>query len=273
MARHKREDSSPNRQDTAEQRRLDDAERRLGLLGDHVAMLHEENRAKDEFLAVLAHELRNPLAPILNGLEAMELIGLRNSTLEGIRAAMLRQTRSLVRLVDDLRDFSHVSRHRLELQKERIDVATIGRRAAETVRALFDDRGHQLSILLPPEPLTVEGDPLRLEQIFVNLLNNAAKYTSAGGHIWLAVYSRDHEAVISVRDNGRGIEPEFLPRVFERFYRGQESRTRGDGGLGIGLSLVQNLVELHGGRVEAFSEGRGKGSEFVVRLPVRPVSI
>jgi signal transduction histidine kinase len=230
--------------------------------------LEGEKRRASEFLAQLAHELRNPLAPILSGLEAMEIVGLKDATLESIREVMRRQTGHLIRLVDDLLDVSRINHGRLALAKERVDMATIALRALETTRDFIAERRHDLSVDMPAEGLPVEADPTRLEQVLVNLLNNAARYSPPGGRIWLTARRNDNEAVISVRDEGQGIPADALERIFEPFFRSETARQASGSGLGIGLSLVRSLVELHGGRVEAFSDGPGKGSEFVVSLPL-----
>jgi PAS domain S-box-containing protein len=232
--------------------------------------LAEENRRKDEFLATLAHELRNPLAPILNGLRFLQ----QNQTMAPAQQQVVgmidRQVRQIVRLVDDLLDVSRITRGKVVLHKERVPLNAALAHAVETARPLIDSRKHELTVSLPSEGVWLETDPARLEQVVANLLNNAAKYTEPGGRIWLTAEREGSEAVIRVRDNGIGILSEMLPRVFDLFTQADRSLDRAQGGLGIGLTLVKRLVELHGGRVEAQSEGPGKGSEFVVRLPVVP---
>ena len=230
--------------------------------------LEEEKRRTSEFLAQLAHELRNPLAPILSGLEAMEIVGLDDPTLESLREVMQRQTGHLIRLVDDLLDVSRINHGRVALDIERIDVATIILRALESTREFISEQRHDLAVKLPPDAMPVEADPVRLEQVLVNLLNNAARYSPPGSRIWLTSLRNDNEVVISVRDEGQGITAEVLPRVFEPFFRGERAKQTSGNGLGIGLSVVRSLVELHGGRVEALSDGPGRGSEFVVTLPL-----
>ena len=230
--------------------------------------LREADRRKDEFLAVLAHELRNPLAPIRNSLHIMRLLVRNDPTADSAAEMMERQVHHMVRLVDDLMEVSRITRGSIELRKERIDLAGIVRSAVETSRPLIDGARHQLLIAVPTEPLTLEGDPVRLTQVIANLLNNAAKYTDAGGQIRLTIRREGDDVSISIQDTGVGIAADMLPRVFDPFVQGALSTIHAQGGLGIGLTLVKRLVELHGGTVEARSEGGGKGSEFVVRLPL-----
>jgi PAS domain S-box-containing protein len=233
-----------------------------------VRQLQEQDRRKDEFLATLAHELRNPLAPIRNGLQLIRLAGNNPATLDQARSMMDRQVQQMVRLVDDLLDISRISRNKLELRKEWVELAAVVRSAVETSRPLIEAAGHELKLSLPPEPVLLDADPVRLAQAFSNLLNNAAKYSERGGHIWLTVEHRGNEIVVRVRDTGIGIPADKLPHIFEMFVQVDRSLEKSQGGLGIGLTLVQRLVQMHGGSVEARSEGPGKGSEFVVRLPV-----
>ncbi len=235
-----------------------------------VESLREADRRKDEFLATLAHELRNPLAPLRNGLELMRLARDDAAVVEKARSMMARQLEQMVRLTDELLDVSRISRGKIELRRERIPLATILSQAAETSRPLIDAGRHRLTIDLPPEPIFLDADLTRLAQVFSNLLNNAAKYTEPGGHITLAAEQEGSDVVVSVRDTGIGIPAHLLPRVFEMFTQVDRSLERSQGGLGIGLSLVKRLVEMHGGSVEARSEGHGKGSELVVRLPAAP---
>jgi|GEM_PF-209352 len=230
--------------------------------------LRETDRRKDEFLATLAHELRNPLAPIRNSLQILNMPRVDEEMAQRSREMMERQVHHLVRLVDDLLDVSRVMRGKIELRKERIELATVVARAVETVQPLIDAQGHQLSVRLSPESLAIDVDPVRLAQVIGNLLTNAAKYTDANGHIWLTAERDGNEAVLRVRDTGIGIAPPMLPRIFELFVQVDHASTKAQGGLGIGLTLVKNLVEMHSGTVEARSEGLGKGSEFVVRLPI-----
>ena len=232
------------------------------------AALREADRRKDEFLAILAHELRNPLAPIRNSLHLLRLIGQPDQEATELTELMERQVNHMVRLVDDLLEVSRITRGKIELRRELVEVAAVVRSAVETSRPLIEAAGHELVLSLPSEPLALHGDPVRLAQIFANLLNNAAKYTDAGGRITFTV-RRDAEWVaISVRDTGMGITPEMLPRVFELFRQIERHAGHAQGGLGIGLTLVKSLVEMHGGSVEASSAGIGQGSEFVVRLPL-----
>jgi PAS domain S-box-containing protein len=229
--------------------------------------LREADRRKDEFLATLAHELRNPLAPMRNALQVIQMAGNDAAAVGQAREMMERQMRHLVRLVDDLLDLSRVTRGKLELRKQRVDLAAVVRTAVETSRPLIEAAGHHLTITLPPQPVFLDGDPVRLAQVFSNLLNNAAKYTERGGHIWLTAGRQGGDAVVSVRDSGLGIPREMLGKVFELFTQVDRTLEKAQGGLGIGLTLVRRLAEMHGGSVEAKSEGYGHGSEFTVRLP------
>lgn len=230
--------------------------------------LREADRRKDEFLATLAHELRNPLAPIRNALQILEIPRVDAAVAGQARQMMQRQVHHLVRLVDDLLDVSRVMRGKIELRKERIELATIIARAIETVQPLIESQEHRLEISLPTDSLLLEVDPVRLVQVVGNLLTNAAKYTEPQGCIWLTARREQDYAVLSIRDNGIGLAPEMLSQVFELFVQADHADYRGQGGLGIGLTLVRNLVEMHDGRVDASSPGLGQGSEFVVRLPL-----
>nr|MBA2723427.1 response regulator [Methylibium sp.] len=230
-----------------------------------VEELREADRRKDEFLATLAHELRNPLAPLRNGLQVMKLARDKPETLERARSMMERQLAQMVHLIDDLLDMSRISRGRIDLRRERVELVKVVQQAVETSRPLIEAAGHELTINLLPQRIFVEADTTRLAQVVANLLNNAAKYTEPGGHITLELHKHEGEALVCVRDTGVGISPPLLPTVFEMFT--QVDRGRSQGGLGIGLSLVKGLVEMHGGSVEARSEGEGRGSEFVIRLP------
>jgi len=232
--------------------------------------LREADRRKDEFLATLAHELRNPLAPIRNSLQILKMPRLDAATIERTREMMERQVHQLVRLVDDLLDVSRVMRGKIELRTERVELATVVARAVETVQPLIEAQGHELTVSLPPESLPVDADPIRLAQVVGNLLTNSAKYTEANGRIWLTAQRDIDEAVLRVRDSGIGIAPDMLPHIFELFVQVDHAATRSQGGLGIGLTLVKNLVEMHYGTVEAHSDGLGEGCEFVVRLPLVP---
>jgi PAS domain S-box-containing protein len=229
--------------------------------------LREADRRKDEFLAMLAHELRNPLQPIKSGLDILRL-GVDNVKAGQVRAMMARQVDHLVRLVDDLLEVSRVSRGRIELRKERIHLGQVVNDAVAASQSLMAEKEHRLTVSLAPEPLPLDADPTRLAQVVINLLNNAAKFTDPGGQIEISTRREGSEAVVSVRDNGAGIPGEQLTCVFELFTQLDNGVNQSRGGLGIGLALVRSLVTMHGGRVEARSKGAGHGSEFVVRLPV-----
>lgn len=232
------------------------------------ARLREADVRKDEFLATLGHELRNPLAPLSNALQILGMSGNLSPTVEGVRSIMERQVKQLVRLVDDLLELSRITRGKIDLRKELVQLDTILENAVETSRPAIKEANHQLTISLPSEPLVLNADPIRLTQVFSNLLNNAAKYTEEGGQIKLTVRREGAEAVVKVRDNGLGIPTEMLSRVFDMFSQVDRVRRRAQGGLGIGLSLAKRLVRMHDGTIEAQSEGPGKGSEFIVRLPL-----
>ncbi|MGZ8255656.1 MAG: PAS domain S-box protein [Burkholderiaceae bacterium] len=230
--------------------------------------LADADRRKDEFLAMLAHELRNPLAPIRNSLQYLQLKGPDTAELQSARDIIDRQVRQLVRLVDDLLDVSRISRGKIDLQRQRINLNMVVESAVESSRPLIDANDHCLVVRLPASPVEIDADMTRLVQVLQNLLNNAAKYTPHGGRIELSAAVEAGEVVIRVCDNGIGIPPDLVNRVFEMFMQLDRRIERSSGGLGIGLTLVQRLVELHGGRVEAFSEGPGRGSTFVVHLPL-----
>jgi PAS domain S-box-containing protein len=229
--------------------------------------LREADRVKDEFLAMLAHELRNPLAPVRNALYVLKQPGADGTIMQQARDTAERQVQHMARLLDDLLDVSRISRGRIELRKEAIDVSAVIARAVEGVRPLIDERRHELTVSVAPDAGQVEADPTRLEQIFANLLNNGAKYTDPGGHIRVTAEREGREVVVRVKDDGIGISREMLSRVFDLFVQAERRLDRSQGGVGIGLTLVRRLVELHGGKVEAHSQGLGQGSEFVVRLP------
>ena len=233
-----------------------------------VARLQEQDERKNEFLATLAHELRNPLAPIRNGLQVMRLTPGDPEATERIRSMMERQLGQMVHLIDDLLDLSRISRGKIDLRKERIELAGVIAQAIETSRPSIDQSGHELSVELPASPIYVDADLTRLTQVFSNLLNNAAKFTNHGGRLRVAVRLMGAEAVVSVTDNGIGIPTSMLQQVFEMFTQVESNLERSQGGLGIGLSIVQRLVQMHSGSIEARSDGPGSGSEFVVRLPV-----
>ena len=233
---------------------------------DHLREAAESaNRAKDEFLAMLGHELRNPLSPILTALQLMKLRGSDASERE--RTVIERQVTHLTRLVDDLLDVSRIARGKVELKEEIIEIAEIVAKAIEIASPLLEQRTHTLDVHVQRKGLTVKGDSTRLSQVISNLLTNAAKYTPPGGHITIRTEGEDSEVVVRVRDSGMGIAPEVLPRVFDLFVQERQAIDRSEGGLGLGLTIVRNLVERHGGRVSAGSDGPGQGSEFVVRLP------
>jgi signal transduction histidine kinase/ActR/RegA family two-component response regulator len=230
--------------------------------------LREADRRKDEFLATLAHELRNPLAPVRNSLHILRLAGSDDATVARVRAVMERQVDHLVRLVDDLMEVSRITRGKIELRHERTDLSRVLRTAMETSQPLLDAAGHVLDFELPPGPLPLDADPVRLAQVFSNLFNNAAKYAEHPGRIHVRAWREDGQVVVSVRDQGIGISPAMLPHVFEMFTQVDGTHRRSQGGLGIGLTLVRSLVQLHGGSVTAASDGIGRGSEFQVRLPL-----
>lgn len=232
------------------------------------AELLEADRRKDTFLATLAHELRNPLAPIRNSLHLLRFAAQDDSVRERALTIVERQTGHLIRLVDDLLEVSRITRGKLELRRERIDLSRVVQSAVETSRPLIESAGHQLTVSLPSDTLILDADPVRLSQVVSNLLNNAARYTDAGGRIRLAVEREGQEAVIAVEDNGIGLSEEMLPRVFEMFAQGHDSRRHWQGGLGIGLALARNLTVQHGGSVEVHSAGPGRGCTFTVRLPL-----
>jgi PAS domain S-box-containing protein len=230
--------------------------------------LTEADRRKDEFLAILAHELRNPLAPIINALQILRAKAPPIPEITWATDVIDRQARHSARLVDDLMDVSRITRGKIALRIETIDLAAVINGAVEASRPLIDQRKHVLTVELPREPVMLRGDLTRLSQVFLNLLNNAAKYTDPGGMIWVTAEKSGSTAIVRVKDTGMGIQADMLPRVFELFTQADRSLERAHGGLGIGLTLVRRLVELHGGRVDAFSAGPGHGSEFVVHLPL-----
>jgi two-component system CheB/CheR fusion protein len=229
--------------------------------------LRESDRRKNEFLAMLGHELRNPLAPILNAVQMLQLHEGESGRQQPAHTIIERQVGQLVRLVDDLLEVSRISTGRIHLKREQLDMRAIVECGLETVRLVIKRRRHVLAVDLPPSPIWIDGDSTRLEQVVVNLLNNAAKYTDEGGHIWLSLQQEGNEAVLKVRDSGVGIAPELMPHIFDMFTQADRSLARSQGGLGIGLALVKRLLEMHDGKVGA-SSILGQGSEFVVRLPV-----
>jgi PAS domain S-box-containing protein len=265
---------------TAESRRVYDADdlraaedlaSRAAIAIENASLLttlKETDRRKDEFLAMLAHELRNPLAPIRNAVQIVRAKGPPVPELQWARDVIDRQVQQMTRLVDDLLDVSRITRGKIELRKERVQLTTIVSSAVEASRPLIEKWGHELTVTLPPQAVYLQADTTRLAQVLLNLLNNAAKYTEQGGRIWLTAEKEGEHVIVRVKDTGIGIPQEMLPRIFEMFTQVDRSLERSQGGLGIGLTLVQSLVEMHGGTVEAHSDGPGKGSEFVVRLPV-----
>ena len=228
----------------------------------------ESDRRKDEFLAMLAHELRNPLAPILNAVQVLKFRGDDRPTLDRMCGMIDQQLHHLCRLVDDLLDVSRITRGKIHLRTEVVDLGFMVDRAVENSRAEIEARRQSLTLRVPDRPVRIEADPTRVDQVVLNLLSNASKYTDPGGAIAVAVALDGEEVAVSVEDNGIGIAPEMLPRVFDLFTQVDGSLDRSRGGLGIGLTLVKRLVEMHGGRVEARSGGLGRGSTFTVRFPV-----
>jgi len=241
------------------------AEQDMRRLNDELA---QANRRKTEFLATLAHELRNPLAPLSNGLHLMRMGASKPELLEKTRQMMERQIQHMVHLVDDLLDVARISTGKVELRRQRIDLKDVVATAVETSASLVEAGRHKLNVEMPSQPLPMDADPTRIAQVISNLLNNAAKYTPEGGRISLKVRAEDGQAALSVTDSGIGIDPEAIPKVFEMFAQVPGGSGKPQGGLGIGLSLVQSLVALHGGSVGASSPGVGKGSTFTVRLPL-----
>jgi two-component system CheB/CheR fusion protein len=250
--------------DITERKRLEEE------LRQRARELADADQRKDEFLAMLAHELRNPLAPLRN---ALHLLRLDVPGRERFVEIADRQLTHLVRLVDDLLDVSRITQGKITLRREHVLLADVAARAVEMMRAVIDARGHNLTVSLPGEPVRLVADPARLAQVIGNLLGNAVKYTPPGGSIWLTAERAGGEVVIRVRDTGVGLAPELIPHVFDLFVQGDASLDRTRGGLGIGLTLVRRLVELHGGRVAARSAGLGQGSEFVVHLPALPAQL
>jgi signal transduction histidine kinase len=230
--------------------------------------LKAADRRKNEFLAMLGHELRNPLAPIKNAAQIMKRVNVSDPKLQMVQQVIDRQTGHLARLVDDLLDISRIEQGKITVRKELIDLAAVVDQALESCQPLIQSRQHELIVSVPDAPISLMGDSERLAQLISNLLTNAAKYTPAGGTIWLTVTREDGEALIRVKDTGEGMAESLLSRVFDVFTQSERTLDRAQGGLGLGLAIVKNLVELHQGRIEAHSEGLGKGSEFSVWLPV-----
>jgi PAS domain S-box-containing protein len=248
--------------DVSEKQHMEDA------LRQQAEQLIEADRRKNEFLAMLGHELRNPLAPICNAISLLCLKETTDSEVSWARAVISRQVGHMTRLIDDLLDVSRIKKGKITLHKERVELADILERGVEASRHLLEERKHELIERLPREPIWMEADSVRLVQVVTNLLTNAAKYTDERGQITLAVEKQGPHIVLHVKDNGIGITPEMLPCVFDLFSQASSALDRSQGGLGIGLTLVRMLVEMHGGSVEARSAGLGEGSEFLVRLPV-----
>jgi two-component system CheB/CheR fusion protein len=234
---------------------------------ERAEQLAQEVKRKDEFLATLAHELRNPLAPIANAMQLLRR-GAGNSSTPALHDMIDRQTKRLARLVDELLDIARINRGLIELKREPLNLATIIEQTAEAMRAQLEGRQQELSVTLPETPVRINGDPIRLEQIISNLLDNASKYTAVGGRIELTLTEARREAIISVRDTGIGLAPDALETIFDLFTQMTHAPENSAGGLGIGLTLVRRVLELHGGRIEARSSGLGHGSEFIVRLPL-----
>lgn len=241
------------------------------VVREQAAKLLEETKQKDRFLATLAHELRNPLAPIRTGLEILQISSGepgRAAEISEIHGMMRRQVDQLVRLIDDLLDISRINTGKLELRREHVLLADVVRDAVEGARPHLENYGHEFVLSLPDRPITIDADGTRIAQVLLNLLNNAAKFTPEGGRVTLSADMSNGLVELRVRDTGIGIRPQMLPVVFEMFAQADSSLEKSQGGLGIGLTIVKRLVEMHGGTVEARSEGPGRGSEFVVRLPV-----
>ena len=251
-----------------EAHRLAEMTRLRDVLQQRTQDLTVADRQKDAFLATLAHELRNPLAPIRNAVYLMQHHSLLDPEVHWGVDVIDRQLRQMTRLMDDLLDLSRITRDTLELRPERLDLAAVVQVAVETSRPLIEASGQGFVVTLPPEPIALDADPIRLAQVLVNLLNNAAKYTEPSGHIGLTAERYGREAVVTVRDTGIGIPAELLPHIFEMFTQGEPSRARVQSGLGIGLTLAQRIVALHGGTITAHSDGPGQGSVFTVRLPI-----
>lgn len=245
-----------------------DIQEQLEVLRNHSQALSGTSRRKDIFLSTLSHELRNPLSCLGNAVNIIRLTAPEKRELEHPLRIIERQVESLRRLVDDLMDLSRIEAGKIEIRKEEVDLNEIVERAVESVFPLVQARRHQLEVLMPPTPIVVEADAHRLVQVFVNVIDNAVKYTPEGGRIWIKGTTEGEEAVVRVEDNGIGVHADVLPQIFKLFTQAESSRSQSQGGLGIGLSLVKNLVTLHGGSVQVRSDGEGKGSEFTVRLPL-----
>jgi signal transduction histidine kinase/ActR/RegA family two-component response regulator len=230
--------------------------------------LHDADRRKDEFLATLAHELRNPLAPLANSLELWRFVESDPTELAALRKIMEGQVAQMTRLIDDLLDISRITRGKIDLRTERVDLNTLVSVAVETIRPMIQSHRQELSVVLPSEPVMVEGDAARLTQVFGNILHNASKFTGTNGVIWVHVERQAEKVQVSIRDNGPGIPPHMLSDIFEMFRQVDQTLQRANGGLGIGLSLAKKLIEVHGGSIEAKSDGAGRGSNFTITLPL-----
>lgn len=244
-----------------------DLREQLDTLRNQAQALTDANYQKDVFLSTLSHELRNPLAPLINAVQLIRLTADRPE-LDQLLKIIERQIAHLRRLVDDLLDMSRAGAGKIDLKKETVSIEEVIGAAVESLRPFVRERRHTLDVLFPSAPILVEADRERLEQVFVNLIQNAAKYTPEGGRIWIKGSTEGPEAVVRVQDSGIGIPHEMLPRIFELFTQVESSRPQSQGGMGIGLSLVKSLITLHDGSVQVHSDGEGKGSEFTVRLPL-----
>jgi len=252
--------------------RTAESERLAAELRARAEALAESDRRKDEFLAMLAHELRNPLGAVSTA--AYVLAGMDSLAPPVARSVAIiqRQSQHLARLVDDLLDVSRITRGKVELRRVPIDLGEVVKHAVESTRLLVEARRHRLQVSLPGAPLPLIADPTRIEQVLANLIRNAVKFTDPGGLVEIDAAARDGDAMVRVGDSGAGIPGDLLPRVFDLFIQGPQGLDRSAGGLGIGLTLVRSLVEMHGGRVEAHSDGPGRGSHFIIWLPLAPAA-